>query len=204
MAHLIHNPHQWSKKEKKSTKLNQSLIVGDMGEKGNINILYIGRDTPTPTTHGSTTRTYMHLNFSKNISLIPLWLDDQMFKRRHLNINIFFIISLNTTTMSSTYSPTASVHDYPSSTISSWNASQKDHQLPPILILPPPACVMTPFLDQTMFHSPPPAIHYPKWLPTPKLITRACHQEHCSQSAAHVALIAQTSQLMGWCLTDAI
>ena len=121
MAHFIHNPHQWLKKVKKSIKLNQSLIVGDMDKEGNDNILYTERDTPTSITHGSTTRTYTHQNFSKSTSLIPLWLDNQMFKR-HLNVDNFPILSLNTTTMSSTYSPTASVHNYPSRAISPWNA----------------------------------------------------------------------------------
>ena len=137
MAHLIHNLHQWSKKAKRSTKLNRSLIAKDMKEEENDNISYTGRDIPTSTTHGSTTRTYTHQNFLKNTSHIPLWLDDQMFKRGHLNIDSFSTVPLNTTTMSSAYSPTASVYDYPSRTVSPWNASQEDHQLPPISMLPP-------------------------------------------------------------------
>ena len=127
-----------------------------------------------------------------------------MFKRKNLNINNFPILTLNNTTMSSAYFSTHSVHDYPSCTISLWNASQEDHQLPLILMLPPSVHIMTPFLDQTMSHSPPSAFRYPKWLSIPKLINRACHQECHSQSVAHVALIAQTSQLMGWHLMDAI
>ena len=175
-----------------------------MEEEENDNISYTGRDIPTPTTRGSTTRTYTHQNFLKNTSHIPLQLDDQMFKRGHSNIDSFSILPLNTMTMSSAYSPTASVYDYPSRTISPWNASQEDHQLPPILIPPPSIRVITPFPDHTTSHSPPPAIRYPKRLSTPKLITRARHQECRSQSAAHAALIAQTSQLMGWRLMDAI
>ena len=69
---------------------------------------------------------------------------------------------------------------------------------------PPPVHVITPFPDQTTSHSPPPAIHYPEWLSTPELITRAHHQERRGQSAAHAVLITQTSQLMGWRLMDAI
>ena len=161
-----------------------------MEEEENGNILYTGRDIPTPTTRGSTMRTYMHQNFLKNISHIPLWLDNQMFKRRCSNIDSFSILPLNTTTMSSAYSPTASVYNYPSHAISSWNASQEDHQLPPILMSPPPIRVITPFPDQTTSHSPPPAIRYPERLSTPKLITRACRQERCSQSVVHAALIA--------------
>ena len=203
-AHLIHDPHQWSKKVKKSTKLNQSSIVGDMEEEENNNISYTGRDIPTPTTYGSTMRTYMHQNFLKNTSHILLWLDNQMFKRGHSNIDSFPIPSFNTTTMSFAYSSTASVYDYPSHAISPWNAFQEDHQLPPILMSPPPICIITPFPDQTMSHSPPPAIHYPEWLSTPELIAKACCQERRSQSAAHAALITQTSQLMGWHLMDAI
>ena len=175
-----------------------------MEEEENDNILYTGRDIPTPTTHGSTTRTYTHQNFSKNTSYIPLWLDNQMFKEGHSNVNNFPIPPLNITTMSSAYSPTASVYNYPSHTVSPWNASQEDHQLPPISMSPPLVRVITPFSDQTMSHSPPQTIHYLKRLSTPELIASACHQECRSQSAAHVALIAQTSQLMGWRLTDAI
>ena len=143
-------------------KLNRSSIVGDMEEEGNDNISYTGRDIPTPTTHGSTMRTYTHQNFSKNTSCIPLWLDDQMFKRGHSNIDSFPIPSFNTTTMSSAYSPTASVYDYPLHAISPWNASQEDHQLPPISMSPPPIHIITPFPDQTMSHSSPPAIRYPE------------------------------------------
>ena len=69
---------------------------------------------------------------------------------------------------------------------------------------PPPVCIITPFPDQTTSHSPPPAICYPEQLSTPELITKACHQECRSQSAAHAALITQMSQLMGWHLMDAI
>ena len=69
---------------------------------------------------------------------------------------------------------------------------------------PPSVRVITPFPDQTTSHSPPPAIRYPEQLLTPELITRARHQERRSQSAAHAALIAQTSQLMGWHLADMI
>ena len=127
-----------------------------------------------------------------------------MFKRGHSNVDSFSIPPLNTTTMSSTYSPTASVYNYPLCAIYPWNASQEDHQLPPILMSPPPVCVITPFPDQTTSHSPPSAICYPERLSTPKLITKAHCQEHCSQSAAHATLIAQTSQLMGWRLMDAI
>ena len=175
-----------------------------MEEEENDNISYTGRDIPTLTTHGSTTRTYIHQNFLKSTSHIPLWLDDQMFKRGHLNIDNFSILPLNTTTMSSAYSPTASVYNYPSCAISPWNASQEDHQLPPISMSPPSIHVITPFPDQTTSHSPPPAVRYPEQLPTPELITRACRQERRSQSAAHAALITQTSQLMGWHLMDAI
>ena len=125
-----------------------------MEEEENDNILYTGRDIPTPTTCGSTTRTYTHQKFLKNTSHIPLRLDDQMFKRRHLNINSFSILPLNTMTMSSAYSPTASIYDYPSCAISPLNASQKDHQLPPISMSPPPICVINPFPDQTTSHSP--------------------------------------------------
>ena len=185
-------------------KLKQSSIAEDMDEEGNINISYIRRATLTPTTCGLIIRTYMHLNFSKNAHLILLQLDDQMFKRRHSNVNIFFILSLNTTTMSSAYSLMASVHDYPFRAVSIWNASQEDHQLPPILMLPPPIHAITLFPDQTTSHSPPSTIHYPAWLLTLRLITRACHQERCSQLAAHAALIAQTSQLMEWHLTEVI
>ena len=131
-------------------KLNRSLIVGDMDEEGNVNISYTGRDTLTLTTHGSTTRTYTHWNFSKNTSLIPLQLDNQLFKRKNLNINSFPILTLNNTMMSFAYSSTASVHDYPSCTVSPWNASQEDHQLPLILMSPPPVRIMTPLPDQTM------------------------------------------------------
>ena len=175
-----------------------------MEEEENDNISYTGRDIPTPTTHGSTTRTYTHWNFLKSTSHILLRLNDQVFKRGHSNINNFSIFPLNTMTMSSAYSPTASVYDYPSRAVSPWDASQEDHQLPPILMLPPSVHVITPFPDQTTSHSPPPAIRYPECLPTPELITRACHQERHSQSAAHTALITQTSQLMGRRLVDAI
>ena len=175
-----------------------------MEEEENDNILYTGRDIPTPTTHGSTTRTYTHQNFSKNTFHIPLQLDDQMFKRGHSDIDSFSTPSLNTTIMSSAYSSTASVYDYPSRAVSPWNASQEDHQLPPISMSPPPVCIITPFPDQTTSHSPPPAIYYPEQLSTPELVTRARRQERRSQSAAHAALITQTSQLMGWHLTDAI
>ena len=143
-------------------KLNQSLIAGDMEEEENDNISYTGRDIPTLTTHGSTMRTYTHQNFLKNTSHTLLRLDDQMFKRGHLNIDSFSILPLNTTTMSSAYSPTASVYNCPSRAISPWNASQEDHQLPPIPMSPPSICVITPFPSQTTSHSPPSAICYPK------------------------------------------
>ena len=60
----------------------------------------------------------MHQNFLKNTSLIPPWLDNQMFKRKCLNIEVFPIVSLSTTTMSSAYPLTASVYNYPSHAVS--------------------------------------------------------------------------------------
>ena len=71
-------------------------------------------------------------------------------------------------------------------------------------MLPPPVRIMTPFPDQTTSHSPPLAICYLKRLSISELIARACCQECHSQLAAHAALIAQTSQLIGWHLTDGI